>query len=331
MAVVINELLCFVYSHFGSVPQDSILAVLNSFFSEDELVKAKNVIYEICEKSCTGVPRNIVRKGENKKKQDATDLMNYVSLMDEGAKDDLPTFVARNLRRIPQIDPGSIDLCFLLETVDDLRRKVESLMDIKKEVASLQTMVSGLKPPAAISSVRAPPLHNRDSGAASFSAPTGMANDVNLRVNVPPAATRREIQPSSSGERSAGDRPSYVSAARKPPVIGSKAGGLSTIKASSRPREFHIHVGNLDLDTEPSMIQAYFKDNNVPIRVLQCEIVRSSRVANPRSLSAHVTIDALDKDKAFVPENWPEGVSIRSWRARTNFRSQGDSNRDNWW
>lgn len=53
MGVVINELLCFVYSHFGSVPQDSILAVLSSFFTEEELVKAKNVIYEVLrEKLC---------------------------------------------------------------------------------------------------------------------------------------------------------------------------------------------------------------------------------------------------------------------------------------
>jgi hypothetical protein len=301
-------------------------------------VKAKNVIYEVCEKSYSGaLPRNIARKGENKKKQDATDLMNYVTLMDEADhKNDLPAFVARNLRRLPQIDPGSIDLCFLLETVDDLRRKVESLMDIKKEVTSLQNMISGLKSPAALPLARAPAQAvqpNRGSGAARFSGVAGMANDVDLRVSVSPslAAVRNETGPSSTGERGAGGRPTYANAARKPPVIGSKAGGPLTIKASARPREFHIHVGNLDLDTEPSMIQAYFKDNNVPIRVLECEIVRNSRVTNPRSVSAHVTINALDKDKAFVPENWPEGVSIRSWRNRTIFRSQGDSNRDNWW
>lgn len=88
MVIIINELLCLV-QYFG---------YFEFFFTEEENVKAQNAIYKVCKKSCTGaLPCNIVRKRENKKKQDVADLMNYVTSMDEANhKNDLPTFVAHN-------------------------------------------------------------------------------------------------------------------------------------------------------------------------------------------------------------------------------------------
>lgn len=70
--------------------------------------------------------------------------MKFVVLLDENVAVKNVTFVTSDLRKVPQVDPSSVDLCFLMETVDDLRRKVESLLDVKQQLSAVQNMVSGL-------------------------------------------------------------------------------------------------------------------------------------------------------------------------------------------
>ena len=35
----VNEVLCFVFTHFGSVPNENISVVISNFYEEEELVK----------------------------------------------------------------------------------------------------------------------------------------------------------------------------------------------------------------------------------------------------------------------------------------------------
>ena len=69
-------------------------------------------------------------------------IMDFFNKLDEhnlfGA-----TFVAQNLRRVPVIDPSSIDMCCLLEIVEEMKKKIDSLCDIKKQVADFSAVVSG--------------------------------------------------------------------------------------------------------------------------------------------------------------------------------------------
>ena len=56
----------------------------------------------------------------------------------------LPKFTAHNLKRIPPIEPGTADLCFLLESIENVKKKVDSLINNRKDVADLQTAVKSL-------------------------------------------------------------------------------------------------------------------------------------------------------------------------------------------
>ena len=131
--VIISELLCFLKSHFGNIPLASILTVIASYYSEDEICKAKLILHELCIKYLgeNNVPHLIIRKGENKRKTDLEDVGNFLKLLDEH-KIELPLFVALNSRRAPHKDPANVDLRFLLESVEELRRSVSSLMDVEK-------------------------------------------------------------------------------------------------------------------------------------------------------------------------------------------------------
>ena len=135
---------------------------------------------------------------------------------------------------------------------------------------------------------------------------SGSANDTNLRVNIPSlqSAAQSFSAASTDSQLANVNRPSYAQAACKPPVVGSKPIGQSSIKASTKPREFHIHLGNLDFGTTSDTIISYIRDSGV-IRELDCEIIQSKRVDKLKCVSAHVTIDARDRDKGFDAANWP--------------------------
>jgi hypothetical protein len=165
-----------------------------------------------------------------------------------------------------------------------------------------------------------------------------MKNDTGLRVALPGASAQNGETESFQGGGSVATagksgqnggtftvRPYY--AAKKAPVVGTKTVESSSLKASSKPRVFHLYIGNLDLDATPEKICSYVEANNVPVRILSCEIVHSSRFKEERALAAHVAINALDKDNAFSPLSWPCDVVIRPWRRLRQPRPDwGDDN-----
>jgi hypothetical protein len=116
--------------------------------------------------------------------------------------------------------------------------------------------------------------------------------------------------------------------ARKPRtiVVGNKAAAdHGRLKASTKPRPFHIYVGNLDIGTSSEDVKEHCQDSG--IKVLECELVRSRRYTDIRAVAAHVTIDMKDKDKAFQPGSWFDGVVIRAWRMEKRSR---DNHYDAW-
>jgi hypothetical protein len=114
-------------------------------------------------------------------------------------------------------------------------------------------------------------------------------------------------------------------------VIGSKCvidTSSNQLRASNKPKEFHLYVGNLDVNSTEDQV----KENLLPhsIRILSCNIIRSSRYSDVRSVSAHLVIDAKDKDKAFSSDIWPSDALIRPWRQqrKANYWSSGNMNGD---
>ena len=85
--------------------------------------------------------------------------------MDEH-KIELPLFVALNARRVPHINPANVDLCFLMESVEELRRSVSGLMNVKKVIDGLQTTVTALSR-SSVSSNAVPPQGSSQRSAVN--------------------------------------------------------------------------------------------------------------------------------------------------------------------
>ena len=45
---ILNEVICFISNHFSRVSAGNIVVVISSFYDNDELVKAKVILHDLC-------------------------------------------------------------------------------------------------------------------------------------------------------------------------------------------------------------------------------------------------------------------------------------------
>ena len=124
MALIINELLCYMLAKIDSVPVDTLTRLVGENFSDNEVETAKTLL-------CDHVDDAIKagnKRGQKKTKHNLDDIVKMLVQCDRSS---LPKFVALDLARLPPISIDCID-------VSSLMRK-QQLQDI--EIASLKDLV----------------------------------------------------------------------------------------------------------------------------------------------------------------------------------------------
>ena len=124
MAIIINELLCYVVCKIDSLPVGVLVKLIGENFSDEEIETAKSIL-------CDHVDQSIKagnRRGMNKTKMNLEDI---AKMMIECDRSQLPKFVALNLKKLPPITADCID-------VSDLMRK-QQVMDI--ELSTMKDMI----------------------------------------------------------------------------------------------------------------------------------------------------------------------------------------------
>ena len=85
------------------------------------------------------LPRFVKRQvSDNRRRLDCDDLSEFYVILDY-AKVTVPTYVAANLKRIPSVDPGEVDIIVLASTAQLLSTKIVNLM---KKFELLDTRVT---------------------------------------------------------------------------------------------------------------------------------------------------------------------------------------------
>jgi len=124
MAIIINELLCYILNKVDSVPQDTLVQLISENFNDDEIETAKSLL-------CMHVEDSVKagnRRGQNKKQLNIQDIYKMTLECDRG---ELPKFVALNLAKLPPVSIDCID-------VSALMRK-QQVMEI--EMAQVKSMI----------------------------------------------------------------------------------------------------------------------------------------------------------------------------------------------
>lgn len=138
--LVINEVLFYAKGKFSSQTANSLKLVLNSFFTDDEIAVAKELLYDavvLCK--VVDVPRHIRRQGGNRLKLNVDDLVKLLTLIDEQKlMNSLPMYVAANINRLPAVNIDDVDLFVLAKKLEAMETRL-----LKVEVDRVQAAGQG--------------------------------------------------------------------------------------------------------------------------------------------------------------------------------------------
>ena len=118
-----SEPLYFIQNNVSSTTRMNLLTWLCGFYSAEELTEAKSALFSVAKslklarQKLDGMPRNVAgRSGDGRRKADSEDILDLWSFLDTD-KTPLPTFVAVNLKRVPDTPVADTDLCALTVNV----------------------------------------------------------------------------------------------------------------------------------------------------------------------------------------------------------------------
>lgn len=134
--IIINEFLTFVQNKIDTIDELSIVQICASNFTDAELESGKNLLFDAIGQKA------IQRKGEDKNKKNIRDVIKLLKETDPLLQ---PTFVARNLNRLPPVTFDHIDVSRLLKDMVILKTELQKLRDdsvSKKEMTELRSVIS---------------------------------------------------------------------------------------------------------------------------------------------------------------------------------------------
>uniref|UniRef100_A0A2A4JIL9 Uncharacterized protein n=1 Tax=Heliothis virescens TaxID=7102 RepID=A0A2A4JIL9_HELVI len=133
--LVANEVLAFLQYQLDVMDEVSVTQICTSNFSEEEIRSAKKLLYETLQLADRMPSRRRDEKGE-KSLQDA------IRLLKETDPDDVPTFVAKDLRKLPPVTFDHVDVTRLLKDITSMR---SSLVELQLKLEASQQTISDLR------------------------------------------------------------------------------------------------------------------------------------------------------------------------------------------
>ncbi|CAH0407162.1 unnamed protein product [Chilo suppressalis] len=134
--LIANELLAFIENAIDTMDEISILQICN--FKEDEVCSGKALIFRSVGKTDQMPSRR--RDGT------AKSLQNIVTLLKELDPDDVPTFVSKELHKLPPVTLDHVDVTRLLKDINFLKTNLADVVN-KLEESNNTTVVIGREAP----------------------------------------------------------------------------------------------------------------------------------------------------------------------------------------
>ena len=122
---VINKVLCYTSTARHSMRQDDIIRICLSFYKEDEILKAKDYLYQLVGE------KSIRRRNENRMVNEMQDLMGLLKKCDD-KRMDLPKFVVDSYDKLPPSSGFEVVAHYmvsLIEEIASLRKEISILKE----------------------------------------------------------------------------------------------------------------------------------------------------------------------------------------------------------
>lgn len=128
--IIIDEVLAFIVNKLDVMDEDSICKICTSAFTEQDIQKAKDLLFGAVPTS----KRNITRKRDGKARRDIDDI---ICLLKESDPEVIPTFVARDLQKLPPVLFDHVDVTRLLKDIVKLQR---DMVNVKENYATIDQL-----------------------------------------------------------------------------------------------------------------------------------------------------------------------------------------------
>ena len=344
MALIINELLCYMLAKIDSVPTDILTRLVNENFSDGEVSSAKNMLCEHVDESI----RAGTKRGQHKKKHELDDIVKMLVLCDRST---LPRFVALDIEKLPPISIDCIDVSSLMRKqqlqdveIANLKALVQEVLTVtaetskRVEVGLLSKHGSPATPVTctpndtdaspSVSSERpalatTAPMQGGSSGPSYSDVVRNAIDDPDARewsianrrkrANAPtprkPAADpAADPAPSTSVHAAAG--PQQVRSAGNKAVIGSRTSG--PIKAVAAVKRISIFMSRLPPGTGETAVTEYVTEQTGAVEVTAIKL----KTKYDTYESYRLDIMNPSRDNILDPEIWAQGLVVRRFFAK---------------
>lgn len=302
---VVSELLCYLQNYVDKIPHSVLSLNLSGFYKEEEIVDAKTVLFSVVgdmKLQCDDMPRNKQRRGgENKRKLDVEDILAMWEFLDT-KKIMLPDFVAKDLRRLPNIHPSDVDTYKLADTVNEVKLQLSNVQAVLKTLADNQASMATTVD--SIVNVNIPVVHKT------------AGNSDNIHNNASPTFSDMFANKDDGSEwfpvksvKKQESRP-----IRK--IVGGNSSSDLKVKAIAGSREWHVFAGRLDPSTTEEDIAEMLSTKK--IKVVNCKLLRKTADWQHKYAAFRVVVNIEDKDNVFDDSVWPVGTDVRDWYFKSN-------------
>ena len=126
--VVVNELLCFLSNKVRSMTYESLMKLCMDFYDEETVIAAKTILLEhvVIPEADDKRKRRI---GPNKK---VTSMKDILSVFLELTLDDVPLFVANNLRNLPPLSMDNFDMSRVIHDMEIIKLQMKVLQEAQE-------------------------------------------------------------------------------------------------------------------------------------------------------------------------------------------------------
>jgi hypothetical protein len=331
--VVVCELLCFLRKNFDKLTVSQIKPVVVTFYQDDELVKAKDILLKATARVAkdagieeVDIPRMPKRQGDNKCKQTTDDILKLFTFADErNLVNALPRFVAEDLSRIPFINADSMSLINMARKMETLEQRMLNM----EQLMSRSSLKEPVKPPSVetatdIESETFIDNNEQVVESATCGVSTNMLNDWKM-VTYKKDSKKEVGEPNnigslthSSNQRSVKEQ--KVQPKGKQKVMGARVDGdtIDSIGAALKPgvhiiKKAVVHIDNLGPDCTEALLQDYLLAAD--INVLSCYVAKSWLREQERAkvTAFRVCVPLEQRQLILDPQLWSQGVIIRDW------------------
>ena len=124
---IVNELLTYAIHYIHSSAIDNIKKVVQQFYSEDEILEAKRLLWRISADDLGPLPERKSTKVRNASIANINDIFDSLVKLDVAEK--LPDVSAKNIDKLPNRQPEEMNLLYVVQRIAELEKSNEELQE----------------------------------------------------------------------------------------------------------------------------------------------------------------------------------------------------------